>query len=88
MDISNTSENMSEMLLNCVAESNWIHDEQMSSVTADNAANIINSVRIAGFHPHIHCVAHILNLADSEGSTSPFDGKSIRQNLQSSIIFP
>ena len=71
MDISRTSENFSEMLLNCIAEWNLKRDELMPSVTTDNDANIINAVRIAGFHPHIRYVAHTLNLAtQTEGSTS------------------
>ena len=71
MDISHTSENFSEMLLNCIAEWNLKRDELMPSVITDNDANIINAVRIAGFHPHIGYVAHTLNLAtQTEGSTS------------------
>ena len=71
MDISHTSENLSEMLLNCVAEWNLKRDDLMPSVTTDNAANIINAVQIAGFHPHIRCVAHTLNLATQRGLQVP-----------------
>ena len=59
------------MLLNCVAEWNLKRDDLMPSVTTDNAANIINAVQIAGFHPHIRCVAHTLNLATQRGLQVP-----------------
>lgn len=71
MDISHTSENLSEMLLNCIEEWNLKRDEQMHSVTTDNAANIVNAARIAGFYPHIRCVVHTLNLATQRGLQVP-----------------
>lgn len=63
MDVSHTSQNLSKMLLSCIAEWNLKRGDQMPSLTTDNAANS----RLAGFYPHIRCVAHTLNIAIQRG---------------------
>lgn len=67
MDVSHTSQNLSEMLLSCIAEWNLKRGDQMPSLTTGNAANIINAGQLAGFYPHIRCVAQTLNLATQRG---------------------
>ena len=41
--------------------------EQMPSLTTDNARNILNAGKLAGFEPHIGCVAHTINLGTQRG---------------------
>ena len=39
----------------------------MPSLTTDNARNILNAGKLAGFEPHIGCVAHTINLGTQRG---------------------
>ena len=57
---SHTGENLSEMLLKTVSEWDLKRDNQMPSFTTDNAFNIMNAWKIAGFDPHVRCVTHTL----------------------------
>ncbi|XP_069111058.1 E3 SUMO-protein ligase ZBED1-like [Argopecten irradians] len=43
----------------------------MPSLTTDNAKNIINTGQLAGFQPHIGCIAHTINLATQQGLKVP-----------------
>ena len=66
MQESHTAENLSEFLKSAVNE--WkLKRLEMPSLTTDNARNILNAGKLAGFEPHIGCVAHTINLGTQRG---------------------
>ncbi|XP_033755872.1 zinc finger BED domain-containing protein 1-like [Pecten maximus] len=67
MHESHIAQHLAELLTAAVAEWNLKRHDQMPSLTTDNAKNILNAGELAGFHPHIGCVAHAINLA-TQGS--------------------
>lgn len=67
MHESHTAENLCHFLKCAVNEWNLKRLEQMPSLTTDNARNIMNAGKLAGFEPHIGCVAHTINLGTQRG---------------------
>ncbi len=61
---SHTSEHLSEMLTDAVAEWKLERVNSIIPVTTDNAKNIVNAIDLAaGLGPQIGCFAHTVNLA-------------------------
>ena len=67
MDLSHTSENLSEVLTSAISEWNLQRYEQNLSLTTDNASNIVNAAKQAELSPHVRRVAHTINLATQRG---------------------
>lgn len=58
-EVSHTSENIAGELKNITEK--WGITQKIISVTTDNAANIVNAIKISGW-THIPCFAHTINL--------------------------
>lgn len=71
MHESHTAEHLSELLISAVAEWDLKRRGEMPSLTTDNAKNIMNAGKLAGFQPHVGCVAHTINLATQRGLQVP-----------------
>lgn len=74
MDKSHTAENLSEFLLQVVADWNLRRNGELPALVIDNARNIINAGKIAGLHPHVGCFARY-QPCYSKGIKSCTDGE-------------
>ena len=63
---SHTSSNLAEVLVDAVHEWNLGRPDDIT-ISTDNAANIVKAVGEAGFHQHVPCFAHTVNLSVQRG---------------------
>ena len=64
---SHTSEHLTEILRQAMAEWKINRSDVPIPVTTDNARNVASAVVAAGFSPHIRCFAHTVNLGAQRG---------------------
>lgn len=62
LSVSHTAENLAAVLNTALIEWHLVKDGKKPFISTDNAANIVNAVKICGM-THIRCLAHTLNLA-------------------------
>lgn len=66
MDASQTAEYLSAVINSALVGWNLIGNEAKPAITTDNAANIVNAVKLSGLC-HVRCLAHVLNLCVQKG---------------------
>ena len=64
---SHTSEHLTEILRQAMAEWKITRSDVPVLVTTDNSRDVANAVVAAGFSPHIRCFAHTVNLGAQRG---------------------
>ncbi|KAJ8914357.1 hypothetical protein NQ315_011345 [Exocentrus adspersus] len=78
-DQRHTSQNLCEELQRVTTK--WDISQKVHAVTTDNAANVVNSVKLAGLS-HIPCFAHTLNLVVQ---SSLKEIENIRRKVKSTV---
>lgn len=64
---SHTGVNIAHVLRNALSEWELTRPQTTIACVTDNASNMDIAVRESGLHPHIKCLAHVVNLASKRG---------------------
>lgn len=64
---SHTGVNIARVLRNALREWELTRPQTTIACVTDNASNMDIAVRESGLHPHIKCLAHVVNLASKRG---------------------
>jgi hypothetical protein len=64
---AHNAENIADVMKSVMDEWKIAKPSITIPITTDNAQNVVKSVQIVGFWPHIICFAHCLNLATQKG---------------------
>ncbi|XP_070403898.1 E3 SUMO-protein ligase ZBED1-like isoform X1 [Nothobranchius furzeri] len=64
---SHTGVNIAQVLRNSLSEWELTRPHTTIACVTDNASNMDIAVRESGLHPHIKCLAHVVNLASKRG---------------------
>ncbi|KAK0144340.1 Zinc finger BED domain-containing protein 1 [Merluccius polli] len=64
---SHTGVNIADVLRNALREWELTRPQTTIACVTDNASNMDIAVRESGLHPHIKCLAHVVNLASKRG---------------------
>ncbi|XP_041830825.1 E3 SUMO-protein ligase ZBED1-like [Melanotaenia boesemani] len=64
---SHTGVNIAHVLRNALTEWELTRPQRTIACVTDNASNMDIAVRESGLHPHIKCLAHVINLASKRG---------------------
>lgn len=62
MSESHTAEHISNFLTSSISKWDLKKNEQVPSITMDNASNVVNAAKLAKLI-HVGCFAHTINLA-------------------------
>ncbi|XP_078016760.1 E3 SUMO-protein ligase ZBED1 [Epinephelus lanceolatus] len=64
---SHTGVNIADVLRKAVGEWELTRPDTTIACVTDNASNMDTAVKESGLHPHIKCLAHVVNLASKRG---------------------